>query len=130
MYLSLNERTASFLTVVPQVIAADTQGTVVDLGDFPEEAYLICTAGEITDGAYRFDVKHSDTSTGTFAALTDSDGNNVTSQIFSSTNDEKLEVIKLKNYKRFVRVDVTETTSGSTGGPLGAVLIGVYKLKK
>jgi hypothetical protein len=54
----------------------------------------------------------------------------VTSQIFSSTNDEKLEVIKLKNYKRFVRVDVTETTAGSAGGLLGAVLIGVYKLKK
>jgi hypothetical protein len=129
MYLSLNERTASFLTVVPQVIAADTEGIVVDMGDFPEEAYLICTAGEITDGAYRFDVKHSDTSTGTFTNLTDG-GNNVTSQIFSATNDEKLEVIKLKNYKRFVRVDVKETTAGTTGGPLGAVLIGVYKLKK
>ena len=129
MYIGLNERTASFLAVAPQVIAADTQGTVVDLLDFPEEAYVICTVGEITDGAYRFDVKHSDTSTGTFANLTDG-GNDVTSQIFSSTNDEKLEVIKLKNYKRFVRVDVKETTAGTTGGPLGAVLIGVYKLKK
>jgi hypothetical protein len=129
MYLGLNERTESFLAVAPQVIAADTQGTVVDLVDFPEEAYVICTVGAITDGAYRFDVKHSDTSTGPFVNLTDG-SNNVTSQIFSSTNDEKLEVIKLKNYKRFVRVDVAETTAGTTGGTLGAVLIGVYKLKK
>ncbi len=129
MWLDLTRRTESKQLFKPQLVAADvTDAAAVDMHKSPEEAVVLVNVGTITDGAYQLEIHHSDASDGTFVALTDENGNAVKSEVFDSTNDDKVSVIAIKNYKRFVKAIVKETVAGVTGGIIGATVQGVLKV--
>lgn len=128
MWLDLETRTEVQTMLVPQTVNADVTGPEVNMQNAPEEAVVIVGVGAISDGSYQVEIHHSDTSGGTFTNLLDASGNAVKSSVFSSTNDEKVEVITIRGYKQFVKAVVKETAAGITGGPISIAVQGVRKV--
>jgi hypothetical protein len=111
--------------LVPSAIAATTNGVGVDLLGY-EAASVIFHTGAITDGEYTVSIEHSaDNAVGdpytTVAALDSA------FTVYDSMNDDTVEIRRLRSpstgLKRWIRVVVTETMAGTTGGIMSSEVV-------
>lgn len=108
----------------PQVVAATTTGTAVDCAEAPDMLAAIVVAGTLTDGGYTPKIMEADTSGGTYSQVTPLDG--AFSEV-TTANDEAVHARKFRRTKRFIRIDIDETTAGTTGGPFAGLVVAMKK---
>ena len=111
-------------SIKPAAIAATTVGSAVDCNNCEGPMALIIPAGTVTDGEYTPSITESETSGGTYTAVTPHIG---TFAAITTANDETTYVFGFKRTKRYVKVTLTETSAGSTGIVAAAILVGQKK---
>lgn len=107
--------------LVAQAVSADETTGAIDTQESPEEILVVINAGTCTDGAYRVKLLQDDSADGSFANAV------YTSETFSTTNDEKIVIASVRNFKRYLKVKVEETSAGTTGMVIGVAVLGVDK---
>lgn len=114
------------LALAPQTIAATTNGLDVDLQGH-EAATFAVAVGTLTDGGYTPSLQHAhDDGSGspdTYTAVPAADLRDSGFVEVTTANDVAVYECGYAGPRRWVRVIVTETSAGGTGGPVSAVAV-------
>ena len=110
------------------VYNASITGAAVDLTGYGS-ALIIADVGTLVDGDFVFEVQESATSDGSYTAVDSDDleGTGLTTAAlkeptFSSTKDDLVHVVAYVGNLGFIKIVLTES-SGSTGGPIGVIVV-------
>jgi len=106
-------------------IAATTTSSEVDLSG-NHGAMIIHDVDVCTDGGYTISYTSASASGGTFAADTDIETHQGSTDEITSSNDDFLRVDEYVGANSFLKVVVTESTSGVTGVVLTTVVIPTF----
>lgn len=121
--LNVNDATSVTNSLVPLVRAATANGTSVDTRthDHGSRYLAVVTVGALTDGGYTPVVEDS-ADDSSFATLAPYDGSFVE---VTTGNDPLTQVVSFVpvSGRPFVRITITESTAGTTGGASSAHII-------
>jgi hypothetical protein len=107
----------------PAAVAATVNGLGMDLQGYDSLSIAVSVAA-ITDGGYTVSLEHSDDDGSSDAYAAGPVFDEALAE-YTSTNDVRVDIRKVIDgtvpTKRWVRIVITETTAGATGGTFSAV---------
>jgi hypothetical protein len=114
------------VSLAPQTIAATTNGASLDIRSLVKQGsrfLVVVSIGTLTDGGYTPSVQDS-ADDSSFAALTPFAGSFVEVTTANDPLTQAVSIVPVTG-RPFLRVVITESTAGVTGGPMAAYIIPV-----
>lgn len=110
-------------SVLPLLRTASVDGSAVDLKGYKGAMFLL-HCGTVTDGTHTVVLEESDTGafSGEENAIADADLDG-SEPAYTSSNEERVDVVFYRGTKRYVRVTIIASGSPSTGATIGAQVL-------